>query len=413
MTEIVVKIGTWFLDAYIVLFTYVNILSTNKSTCLFIIGALVSFLTIFIYIKLTDFRKNISYVLTASYMILELFPKLEFTWLRLLLWGVIVLFTWLSIFLINKLFLSKNKSQKKLIDICINIIESVIFYVICEILLLAIIVTVFKIKGSINNWIPVLVISFALEIVTYEYWLALTKAKPILIYILFWIIVPIIAFLLYVQNCWAGGYNTFHFLFLIIAAVDSLVLAILSNEMQTLIGKKINDKDNLIATIKIILANITLLSAIATGIFEETRLKHFISWICSKFYWISKNLNLDSYLNIDFKLNGKMTMFISVVLLFIGLLSYLLVYFEKKFSNWGISKLEKHGLITIKGTFYDWFISHHCEDLIQNIKVDKSFPKEAKDWETIETYLKKKKISYKTRKAIRTAFEKYEREQSK
>lgn len=412
----------------IVLFTLIYIFSSDKYIFLLYLEIIPALSNVIIRLGLKFLKnkskieswdkwiKNLSCVLAISYMILELVPKIESIWYRLALWGIIVVII-LGAVSSFKRFLP-NKKQYILTNIgeYINVIESFFFYLIIEILIFAVFVTILKKDWVNSNWIPMLTISIALAITVYEYWPILINVKAMLIYISFWIVVPIIVFGFYVQNRLVGGYNTFHFLFLIIAAIDSFVLVTLSSEIQTLTGKKINDINKLISTVKIILANITLLIAIATGIFEETRLQNYISGICSKFYWISKNLHLDSFINLNFKTNGKMTMFISIVLLFIGLLSYLLVHLEKMFSNWGISKLEKYGFIAIEGSFYDWLISHNCEYdkawevWTRNIKADKSFPKGDKDWKTIEVHLKKKKINCKTRKAIRTAYEKYEKE---
>ncbi|GAA2864329.1 hypothetical protein [Lactobacillus intestinalis] len=285
--------------------------------------------------------KETSYILAVTYMILELIPKLETIWCRLVVGLLILGVIWYCIEKFKKFLLYKNQETLKFISICMDIIESAIFYLVIETIILAIIVSLFHINGIINNWVPIFIISGALTIIVFEYWSILINVKAILIYIFLWIIIPIIIFVFYVQNCITGGYNTFHFLFLILAALDSFALATFSNEMQTLVGKKIHDKDGFIAITKIVLANVTLLVAIATGIFEKNRLKNFIFWICSYFYRISKNWHI----NLNFSINGKMTMFISITLFFIILLSFLLIFLEKKFLNWGINKLTKHGFI--------------------------------------------------------------------
>ena len=64
-------------------------------------------------------------------------------------------------------------------------------------------------------------------------------------------------------------------------------------------------------------------------------------------------------------------------------------------------------------TFYKWLISNYLEnddpfgDFVKDVKSDDSFPKEAKDWKTIEEYLESKRASFAAIDTAKEAYEKY------
>lgn len=64
-------------------------------------------------------------------------------------------------------------------------------------------------------------------------------------------------------------------------------------------------------------------------------------------------------------------------------------------------------------TFYKWLISNYLEnddpfgDLAKDVKSDDGFPKEAKDWKTIEEYLESKRASFAAIDTAKEAYKKY------
>ncbi len=332
------KFGIFILSLVLDLIVIIWAQYINKDNILSLIVLLLSILCILLISSLSvaifihDFGKcNILYLICS-----------------LVVFGLL----FLSIFL-NKKF---NINAYLIKGVHIQVIDIILSFVfIIFILLLAAatlkgVVNEKSIREQFDNWVPLLSISIAMGLVGLLYYkkLKMHVSKLFKYYFLFWIIVPIILFVLYLQKSLWGNYTTFKALLGIIAAIDAMALLAFGDDMKALLPR-FEKENNLIskpgseydiAELKLILGNITALTTFLTILIpDETTVKSWINNVAAICYKIGFFLNkyfgannLDAIFSKDL-LNDtqfKMIVFMFVIVGLLLLLSWVFFKMEKR-----------------------------------------------------------------------------------
>ena len=257
-----------------------------------------------------------------------------------------------SLVFLNKKININNYLIKGIHDQVIDIVLSFIFIVICLLLVAAIVVEFANnlyLAKLFDDWIPILSISVAMECdnLLYSKNIKIFMNKVYRYYFIFWIIIPPILFIFYLQRKSFGNYTTFKALLGIIAAIDAMVLLAFGDDMKTLLPKfkkkktliSKTDSEYNIAELKLILGNITALTTFLTIIFpDETTVESWINKVATICYKIgifrSKYLG-DSNLDTIFSKNllndtqFKMIVFMFVIVGLLLVLSWVFFKVEK------------------------------------------------------------------------------------
>lgn len=228
----------------------------------------------------------------------------------------------------------KNKNITLITDFDISLTDILDIFISCGFFIITLIYySAFLIypfhNQKVNDWVPILIISVSFFLTLLGYKKKIEKIFSI--YMILWIIIPVILFIIYIQIVELGGKEAFHSLFLFVTALDAFILVLISDDMQRKVHITIENK-SIVSLIKIFLANITLVVSLVTGIFgENNNWKAFIKWLCNELFLIGRKIRKLSNINISNEF--KNMIFLVCILIIIILFSFLLIKLEKKVSK--------------------------------------------------------------------------------
>lgn len=192
--------------------------------------------------------------------------------------GLIILFLF---FMIRKRFVLQKKLQDK-IDLIraitiVNVCQSYTFYFV-----LLIFISVFFKIASNNLMVSFLIISIATILVLWSYWVTITKIYGGIYFGLIVMLIasiPLLAFIFYEESLNSGKSWSFKFIIAFILSVGAILLSVVGNDAQTLLGIDI-DKDKYlkkkIAKYKLWVSNAVISATFFSAI---VNIKGFILWL--------------------------------------------------------------------------------------------------------------------------------------
>ena len=331
----------------------------NFGICM--LSILLSFIILMITISITALEKY--YIDVASMMLLgallilllglsvaiDLYRVLNYKWIYLVTIVIVVLSVISIIYWgINSKLV--NIKQKVIYYInnrlsIVGIISSFIFYAFCVLFIGGAIAEYIPAWYNVLiNWIPILGISLPLAFVLILYYRNFKNVRSVNLdglvffcYIIFWIIVPIVLFIGYLQRKNIGNFSTFKTLLWIFGGTDAIVLLAFNNGMQKIVLENKNspklihryNSDIIIEKIKFLLGNATILVTFFGKYFSSDKIIE--KYISSASIFLKKSNDIFHYQAQDLNLDSqfKYVIFIFAFIFILSLLSYLLLKLEE------------------------------------------------------------------------------------
>lgn len=214
--------------------------------------------------------------------------------------GSYLIFSLISFIILSKCVMKleiRNQIAMAVDTNLLDIVISFVFFALFIIFLASLALMYFpKLTTVLNYWTPILALSIALGFSLFMYYKQikqLTNGILGILYILFWILVPIILFILYLQRNFLGNYSAFKILLGIILALDAMVILAFGNDMKELTSEFMEKRaliakegsERIISKIKILLGNLTILVTLCNTIFyDDCKIWSTISDISNMFY---------------------------------------------------------------------------------------------------------------------------------